>query len=351
MADILPDICITMGCPAGIGPEILVKSLANGAGAKYLDHILVVGDAGLLEAAAASLGLSLRIERVAQGRCGQRVRGKVAVLSVTHLESNGAAGDFSVGRPDAVTGKASYDYLKKALELCDKDGFSGIVTCPISKVGLHMAGIDAPGHTEILAAHTGSKRFAMMLAGASLRVVLVTIHCALRNVASQISQKNVLEVISLTHEALQRDFGIDSPRIAVAALNPHAGESGMFGDEEERILKPAIAEAVRQGIQAMGPYPPDTVFHRAVQGEFHVVVCQYHDQGLIPFKLLHFKDGVNVTLGLPIVRTSVDHGTAYDIAGRGIADESSLNAAIEIAFTMAINRRKRREQEKLYERG
>lgn len=340
-----------MGCPAGIGPEILAKSLANGAGAKYLDHLLVVGDAGLLEAAAASLGLSLPIERVAKGRLSQRVRGRVAVLPVTHLRPNGATGDFSVGRPNAVTGKASYDYVKKALELCDTRGFSGIVTCPISKIGLHMAGIDAPGHTEILAAHTGTKRFAMMLAGASLRVVLVTIHCALRKVASQLSQKNVLETISLTHEALQRDFGIDAPRIAVAALNPHAGESGMFGNEEERILAPAILKAVRQGIQALGPYPPDTVFYRAARGEFHAVVCQYHDQGLIPFKLLHFKDGVNVTLGLPIVRTSVDHGTAYDIAGRGIADESSLNAAIEIAFTMAINRRNRRCQEELYGRG
>ncbi len=350
MADILPNICITMGCPAGIGPEILVKSLAHGAGDKYLDHLIVVGDAGLLKAAAVSLGLSLQIERIAEGRWSQRVRGKVAVLPVTHLKSNGDAGDFSVGRPNAVTGKASYSYVKKALELCDIYGFSGIVTCPISKIGLHMAGIDAPGHTEILAEHTGTKRFAMMLAGNRLRVVLVTIHCPLRNVAAQLSQEKVLEIISLTHEALQRDFGIDAPRIAVAALNPHAGESGMFGNEEECILTPAIAKAVRQGIQALGPYPPDTIFHRAVQGEFHAVVCQYHDQGLIPFKLLHFKDGVNVTLGLPIVRTSVDHGTAYDIAGRGIADESSLNAAIEMAFNMALNRQRHRDQGEIYGR-
>lgn len=341
MVDILPDICITMGCPAGIGPEILVKSLANGAGGKYLDHLIVVGDADLLNATAASLGLSLPIERVAEGQCHRRLRGRVSVLPVTHLKSNGDAGDFSVGRPTAVTGKASYAYIKKALQLCDTWGFAGIVTCPISKIGLHMAGIDASGHTEILAEHTGTKRFAMMLAGSRLRVVLVTIHCALRNVAAQLSQEKVLEIISLTHEALQRDFGINSPRIAVAALNPHAGESGMFGNEEEGILAPAIAKAVRQGIQVFGPYPPDTIFYRAAQGEFHAVICQYHDQGLIPFKLLHFKDGVNVTLGLPIVRTSVDHGTAYDIAGRGIADESSLNAAIEMAFNMAIHRRKR----------
>lgn len=351
MSDILPNLCITMGCPAGIGPEILVKSLTHGAGAKYLDHLLVVGDAGILEAAAASLGLSLRIQCVTEGRCDQRGNGGVAVLSVTQLKADGAVGDFSVGRPNAVTGRASYSYVEKALELCDTGGFSGIVTCPISKIGLHLAGIDAPGHTEILAWHTGTKRFAMMLAGSSLRVVLVTIHCALRNVASQLSQEKVLETISLTHDALQMDFGIDAPRIAVAGLNPHAGESGMFGDEEERILAPAVTEAVRQGIHAFGPYPPDTVFHRAAHGEFHAVVCQYHDQGLIPFKLLHFEDGVNVTLGLPIVRTSVDHGTAYDIAGKGIANEASLNAAIEIAFTMAINRRKRREQEVIYGRG
>jgi 4-hydroxythreonine-4-phosphate dehydrogenase len=352
MADIVPRLCITMGCPAGIGPEILVKALAKGVGYRYRSHIVVIGDAGILESTARSLGLSLPIKVVSslQDTMVEDI-GHIHILSVTSLKFQGKSANFSLGRPNAITGKASYAYIKKALELCDTGDFAGIVTCPISKIGLQMAGIAAPGHTEILAEHTRTKRFAMMLAGASLRVVLVTIHCALRNVASQISQKNVLEIISLTHEALQRDFGIDAPRIAVAALNPHAGESGMFGDEEERILKPAIAETVRQGIQSMGPYPPDTVFHRAVQGEFHVVVCQYHDQGLIPFKLLHFKDGVNVTLGLPIVRTSVDHGTAYDIAGRGIADESSLNAAIEIAFTMAINRRKRREQEKIYERG
>lgn len=351
MTDILPNICITMGCPAGIGPEILVKSLVHGAGSKYLDHLIVVGDAGLLQATLTSLGLSLQLQEITEGGWGQRVEGKVAVLPVTHLKPKSDGGDFSVGRPNAVTGKASYAYVKKALELCDTHGFSGIVTCPISKIGLHMAGIDAPGHTEILAEHTGTKRFAMMLAGDRLRVVLVTIHCALRNVAAQLSQEKVLEIISLTHEALQRDFGIDAPRIAVAALNPHAGESGMFGDEEERILAPAISEAIRHGMQALGPYSPDTIFYRAAQSEFHAVVCQYHDQGLIPFKLLHFKDGVNVTLGLPVVRTSVDHGTAYDIAGRGIADESSLNAAIEMAITMAVNRQRCREHGDVYGRG
>lgn len=335
MSRMLPNICITMGCPAGIGPEILVKSLGHGAGAKYIEHIVVVGDLAILHNAAISLGISLPLHGITLNECDKRPVGKVAVLSATQLHRDG---DFMMGRPNSITGRASYTYIEKALELCEMHGFSGIVTCPISKIGLHMAGIDAPGHTEILAEHTGTKRYAMMLAGSRLRVVLVTIHCPLRDVPLRISPQNILETIVITHEALQSDFGIDEPRIAVAGLNPHAGESGMFGDEEGRVIGPAIEKAREQGIQALGPYPADTIFYRAVQGEFHAVVCQYHDQGLIPFKLLHFKDGVNVTLGLPIVRTSVDHGTAYDIAGRGIADPSSLDAAIEMAFNMAKNR-------------
>ncbi|MEA1990709.1 MAG: 4-hydroxythreonine-4-phosphate dehydrogenase PdxA, partial [Thermodesulfobacteriota bacterium] len=208
----------------------------------------------------------------------------------------------------------------------------------ISKLGLKLAGIDYPGHTEILADRTNTKRYAMMLTGDRLRVTLVTIHCPLREVADSISTEKNFQVISLTDFSLKNEFGLKKPKIAVAGLNPHGGESGMFGNEEEQVITPAIEMAREKGIMVNGPYPPDTVFYQAINGKFDAVVCQYHDQGLIPFKLIHFRDGVNLTLGLPIIRTSVDHGTAYDLAGTGKADCASLEAAIRLALKIVVNR-------------
>jgi 4-hydroxythreonine-4-phosphate dehydrogenase len=213
------------------------------------------------------------------------------------------------------------------------------VTCPISKASLNQAGYSFPGHTEMLAALTGSTRYVMMMAGSRLRVTLATIHCPLSSVPLSLKRTDLADLIRLTHAALCGDFGIAVPRIAVAALNPHAGESGLFGREEETIIRPAIEDMQAQGVEVQGPFPPDTIFHKAAEGHYDVVICMYHDQGLIPFKLLHFKDGVNVTLGLPIVRTSVDHGTAYDIAGKGVADPASLAAAVEMADLIATNRK------------
>jgi 4-hydroxythreonine-4-phosphate dehydrogenase len=215
----------------------------------------------------------------------------------------------------------------------------GMATCPISKKALHEAGYTFPGHTEMLAHLTGSPQPVMMMAGPRLRVTLVTIHCPLAAVPAQINQASVLRLIRVTHQALITDFSIKNPRIAVAGLNPHGGEQGLFGNEEELLIAPAIEMARREGIEAQGPFPPDSVFLKAAAGDYDAVVCMYHDQGLIPFKLLHFSDGVNVTLGLSVVRTSVDHGTAYDIAGRGIADPQSLAASVELAGTIARNRR------------
>lgn len=212
---------------------------------------------------------------------------------------------------------------------------AAMVTAPISKEHLQRGGYRYPGHTEFLADLAGIRDFRMMMAGPGLRVVLVTIHEPLSKVPSLLSVSRILKTIRITDDSLRSWFGLRRPRIAVAALNPHAGESGIFGREEKRIIGPAVVRARRQGICASGPFPPDTVFYRAVKGDFDAVVAMYHDQGLIPLKLLHFDRGVNITLGLPFVRTSVDHGTAFDIAGKGIADPSSLIAAIEMAVEMA----------------
>ena len=231
------------------------------------------------------------------------------------------------------------DAVSVAVSLVQSGQLGAMATCPISKKALQDAGFPFPGHTEMLAELTGVCGSVMMMAGSKLRVTLVTIHCPLSAVPQLITCKAVLALIRTTHEALVTDFGIIAPRIAVAGLNPHSGEQGLFGKEESEHIAPAIALARSSGIDANGPFPPDTVFFRASAGDADAVVCMYHDQGLIPFKMLHFDDGVNVTLGLPVIRTSVDHGTAYDIAGLGLASSTSLAAATELAATIVHNRK------------
>ena len=230
-------------------------------------------------------------------------------------------------------------YIEKGVSLIQSGVLAGMVTCPITKKSLNQAGYSYPGHTEMLADLSGADEYLMMLAGSRLRVSLVTIHEPIGRVPELITREKIRECIRITARALPIDYGIKSPKIAVAALNPHAGEQGMFGLEEQDVISPAI-KACSGAYTVSGPWPPDTVFHRAAAGDFDAVVAMYHDQGLIPFKLLHFKDGVNVTLGLPIVRTSVDHGTAYDIAGQGKADCASLQAAFDLAAVIVNNRLK-----------
>jgi len=242
-------------------------------------------------------------------------------------------GDVAWGRVDPRSGQAAYDYVCKAIDDALDGRLRAIVTAPLNKASMHAAGIDYPGHTEILAERTGTAEFAMMLANDELRVLLVTIHMALTDVPAAITVDAELRALALAHQACQH-MGIAAPRVAVAGLNPHAGEAGKFGREEIEIIAPAIAAARDRGIDASGPWPGDTVFMRARQGEFDIVVAQYHDQGLIPVKYLGLDQGVNVTVGLPFVRTSVDHGTAFDIAGQGLADHASLMAAIELACRM-----------------
>jgi 4-hydroxythreonine-4-phosphate dehydrogenase len=326
-------IGITMGCPVGIGPEIILKFFAGKAANREFMPV-VLGDINVLERCRRELGIHAAC---APWHPGEPIPAdRIPVIAVSSLE----ASNLQWGRPNRETGMAMANAITTAVSLIRDGLLDGMTTCPISKKALHEAGYAFPGHTEMLAHLSGGSNPVMMLAGSRLRVTLVTIHCRLSDVAELILRASVLRLIRLTHRALVTDFDIQIPRIAVAGLNPHGGEQGLFGDEEKLEIAPAIMDAREEGINAQGPFPPDTVFLKAAAGDYDAVVCMYHDQGLIPFKLLHFSDGVNVTLGLPLVRTSVDHGTAYDIAGKGIADPQSLAAAVKLAETIALNRRK-----------
>ncbi len=324
---------LTMGCPVGIGPELVLKLFKD-----KQDDLVVVGDPAILQHCAMSLEGSWDIVAWVPGQ--DISPGTVPVYCP---EGGAVDGTVTWGAPNSQTGLAMGRYIEEAVRLIQAGVLSGMVTCPITKTALNAGGYHFPGHTEMLAELCQSSEYGMMMAGTSLKVTLVTIHTPLSAVPAELSVQSVYDMIERTHQALHRDFGLKAPAVAVAGLNPHAGEDGMFGDEEQRIIGPAIAKAQRMSMDVHGPFPPDTVFNKARDGEFDGVVCMYHDQGLIPFKLLHFSDGVNVTFGLPIVRTSVDHGTAYDIAGKGVAAPSSLIAACDMARLIVENRRKQGE--------
>jgi len=322
-------IAITLGDPCGIGPEIVLKAFAGGLPAPAV----VVGDAGVLEREARRLRLPLAIRTVAAPEAiAAGEPAAVPVLATTALPA-----DLPLGRVDPRAGDAAYRYIARAAMLAMRGEVRALVTAPISKEAMHRAGHDYPGHTELLAELAGHVPVRMMLANHELRTVLVTIHLALRDALAALSRELIGETIAIAHDALRR-AGIAAPRIAVAGVNPHAGEGGAFGSEEVELVAPAVADARARGIDASGPHPPDTVFMRA-RGfrTWDVVVAMYHDQGLIPVKYLGIDDGVNITIGLPYPRTSPDHGTAFDIAGRldaqgrGLADERSLIAAIRQA--------------------
>lgn len=323
-------IGITMGCPVGIGPEIIVRFLANFPG-DAVPRPVVLGDLGVLNRCSRQLGLTVPLK--AWQPNGPLASDAINVYSLSDLGE-----ELTWGKATPQTGKAMGSYIETAVRLIQSGKLAAMVTGPITKRALQAGGYPYPGHTEMLAELCGAEGYAMMMAGTSLRVTLASIHLPLSKAVAALSRAAVTRIISITHAALQQDFGLATPRIAVAGLNPHGGEGGLFGSEEAEVIGPAVHAAQARGWQVSGPYPPDTVFLRASQGLFDAVVAMYHDQGLIPFKLLHFRDGVNVTLGLPIVRTSVDHGTAYDIAGKGLADAASLAAAFDLAAFIADNR-------------
>ena len=328
-----PIIGITMGDPVGIGPELICQALAD-PGIYEFCRPLVLGDTGILKAARQILKSKLEITAIEAPNAVTYGPGRINVINTSRL----GPGAVTWGHPTPVTGQAMIDYITTGIEQALSGGLAALVTGPINKTAMKMAKSRFHGHTELLAARTGTAKYAMMMAGSRLRIVLVTIHTPLRQVPKAMSRERVFETIKITDESLKERFGIAKPRIAVAGLNPHAGEDDMFGNEESSCITPAVFRAVEEGILAEGPFPPDTLFYHAVDGPYDAVVCMYHDQGLIPFKLIHFSDGVNTTLGLPIIRTSVDHGTAYDIAGKGVADPGSLKAAIRMAAAQAIHR-------------
>jgi 4-hydroxythreonine-4-phosphate dehydrogenase len=308
-------IGITLGDPAGIGPEIVARLLADPLPAPCV----VYGDADRLRMAARLVGARAPL-------------GGVDLIQVGVLPK-----DLPFGVVDARAGAASHAYVARAIDDALAGRIAALVTAPISKAAWHAAGIDWPGHTELLAARAGAPEVSMMMANDELRVVLVSIHVPLADAVRTVTAANELRAIRHADAAVRR-LGVAHPRVAVAALNPHAGEGGKFGAEEIAVIAPAIAAARAEGIDASGPWPGDSVFARARAGAFDAVVAQYHDQGLIPVKYLGIDAGVNVTLGLPFVRTSPDHGTAFDIAGTGRARAESLRAALRMAIRLAFNR-------------
>ena len=332
-------LLVTMGDASGIGPEIIAKAAAAGE----LDDAVVVGDPGVLRRAVAACGLGLPIAVLEHP--SDRAACPPGVLAVCAPASLLAGlADLPFGAIDARAGAAAARCIEQAVAWMQEGAGRAIVTAPIHKEALSAAGVAFPGHTEMLqalAAAPGAPLppVRMMLANDELRVVLVTIHMSLRHAIDALSTQGIVDTLAITHAAGLR-FGLPAPRIAVAGLNPHAGEGGLFGDEEITLIAPAIARARAAGIAASGPFAPDTVFMRARDaagkpGEFDFVVAMTHDHGLIPVKYLGVEQGVNVTLGLPFVRTSPDHGTAFDIAGKGIADPASLVAAVKMARRLA----------------
>lgn len=322
--DMLP-LAISLGDPAGIGPEVTLKALQTLGLAR---PVVLYGDENVIAATAELVGFTLPLT---WGLPPSDAVDGVYVVSLTQLSAR--AQHSSSG--DEAAAQSTLAHLTAAVDAVREQHAAALVTAPIHKERLSTIGFEHPGHTEFLAARTGANRFAMMLAGERMRVTLVTIHCRLSEVATRLSSAGIHEKIVLTHDALQRWFGIAKPRIAVLGLNPHAGEGGLFGDEEARLIVPAIARARAEALSVDGPFPADGFFGRYEEAGYDAVVCMYHDQGLIPLKMMHFWDGVNVTLGLPIIRTSPDHGTAFDIAGRNQADARSMAQAIKWAHRFA----------------
>ncbi len=329
MMEGLPRIGVTLGDACGIGPEIILKAFAHPT-IYDLCVPIVIGSLPILEQAQRFIPSPPKIEVISQPCDASVSPGILPLIDLANLLPT----QIEIGQINACAGQAAYEYIEAGVRLAISGRLHGIVTAPINKAALHRAGHFYPGHTELLAHLTGTSEVVMMLAGRRLRVAFVTTHMALSEVSHQISQQRITTVLRIVRENLQR-LNIACPRIAVTALNPHAGEEGAFGDEETHTISPAIHQAVERGWHVEGPYPADTLFVKAQTDLWDAIIAMYHDQGNIPIKLLEFGHIVNVTLGLPIMRTSVDHGTAFDIAGKGMASETSLLAAVEYAARLA----------------
>ncbi len=335
-----PVIAISAGDPAGIGPEIIAKAFASKGIFKEC-RPFVVCDKAIMQQAVRICDLETDIHVIQEPTQGKYQSGTIDVLDMHNVDIDA----FEFGKVAAMTGEASFQYIRRIIALAMDREADATVTAPIHKEALNQAGYSYAGHTEIFGEFTSTSDYAMMLADGDFRVVHVSTHVSLRKAIDLVKQDRVLRVIQLAHEAL-KNIGIEKPRIAVNGLNPHAGERGLFGREELDEIIPAIDKAREGGIHADGPHPPDTVFSKLKGGEYDIVVCMYHDQGHIPTKLTGFQydhksgqwqsiSGVNITLGLPIIRVSVDHGTAFDKAGKGTANPESMLQAIEYAAMLA----------------
>jgi 4-phospho-D-threonate 3-dehydrogenase / 4-phospho-D-erythronate 3-dehydrogenase len=323
----LPRIGITMGDPAGIGPEVVLKAVAEEEVRRACIPV-IIGDAPLLAHTARTLDLQSGYDIVrADEPFPEHSEPVVYHLGNIH-------GFIEPGIESGAAGKAAGGYIEAAVELCAAGSIDAVATAPINKRALFLGGYSFPGHTEFFAHLTGAEEYAMAFVAGNLRIVLISTHVPLAEAIRLVERDRVLEIINLTHRELQR-WGIERPRLAVAALNPHGAEGGLFGVEEASEIMPAIDAGRRDDINVQGPYSADTVFLRASRGEFDAVVACYHDQAMIPVKCLSFGEAVNVTLGLPFIRTSVDHGTAFDIAGKGLAEHSSMVAAIKLAAELS----------------
>ena len=328
-----PLLALTMGDPSGIGPEVILKTFQD-SGLITRARLLVIGDAAILERARGWIDHSIpQLHPVSSPEEGSYDGTTIDLIDL----GNADPAECPVGEVAAASGKAAVDYVYAACDLAMANGVDAIVTAPLNKAAMHAAGFSYAGHTELLAERTRANKVSMLLVGPNLRIVHVSTHVALTEAIARVKRQRVLDVIEIAWESC-RALGIESPRIAVAGLNPHASEGGIFGNEEALEIEPAIADARARGWDVSDPQPPDTVFLRATKGAYDIVVAMYHDQGHIPMKLLAFDSGVNVSVGLPIIRTSVDHGTAFDIAGTGIAKEESMLAAIDVAIRMAAAR-------------
>ncbi|MCG6552597.1 MAG: 4-hydroxythreonine-4-phosphate dehydrogenase PdxA [Candidatus Magnetominusculus sp. LBB02] len=320
-------ILLTMGDPAGIGPEAALRAFVSIG----CPDAVFVGDADVLDEAIKLTGAALSVRSVNSPADAVFEKGIINIIDVGAVRGR----RWQRGVPSAVSGRAAAAYIERAVEIILNGGAHALVTAPISKEALMLGGIHFPGHTEMLAHLSNAHDYAMMLIGGQIRVILVTIHTALRNVPDMITKGRVLGAIRHAASAAYM-LGIETPKIAVAALNPHAGEAGMFGGEEIEEIAPAIEDALSEGIIVSGPHPPDTIFYKANRGEVDIVVCMYHDQGLIPLKMAAFEQSVNITIGLPFIRTSPGHGTAYDIAWRGTASGQSAAEALKMASTLRL---------------
>ena len=328
-----PILAVTMGDATGSGPEIITKSLAE----PFICEIcrpVVIGDAAVMREALQITGMSGEVRSIDNLSGAKFQEGHIEVVDLQNIDM----GKLVRGQVNAMAGGAAYDYIKLAVELALAGKVDAVVTSAINKKAINNAGHSYNGHTELLAELCDAPEVTMMLVAGKLRVSHVSTHLSLRAAIDKVRPERILTVLRLTHEAL-REIGIDEPHIAVAGLNPHAGEGGLFGDEEAKFIIPAIEEGRRRGLRVSGPYPGDTVFFRTLQGDFDAAVAMYHDQGHVAAKMLGIWQGVNITLGLPIIRTSVEHGTDFENAGKGTSDPRSLNEALKLAAAMAVRRK------------